>query len=515
MQQVLAGAPASELTVEFERREALVINMATARAIGVSPSFRVLTEAELLHEERTDIQRRLSLSGVVKEAEQVNLDLAAADREVAAGRAFVNQLRSPLLPQVGITGGGNFIDRDRASLGAGQNPQHLAFGTLAASQVIYSEELKGAWDAGKTNQRALEQSRNSTRLDVIEDAATSYLGVLRAKTIERIQKDNLDLTRSNLRLAQVRVEIGQAGRDEVYRWESQLSNNQRSVIDANAVRNVAEIQVNQVLNRPIEEPFVTTEVGLDDPELATSFEKLRPYVDSPASFDIYRNFMTAEAFAQSPEVRELEYLVQSNQRIVKLSRRAYYIPGIQASASGTYLGRYGEGSAAPPPPLDSFFTNPYNWQLSITGTYDIFNGGFRESRLSQAREDLRQFETRLAAVRQRVEQRVRSELHLAGASFVGIDLSLDSARAARQNLELVQASYAEGVVDILRLLDAQNWALSADLASANAIFNHLSDLMRVQRAVGKFDYYRSPEDRQEFLNRLDEFFKNAGYEVRK
>ena len=515
IQQVLLGEPAAMQPVGFQRREALVINMATARAIGVSPAFLTLTGAELVHEERTDIPRTLSLSGVVREAEGVNLDLAVANQQIAVGEQIVRQTRSPLLPQFGISGGGVFIDKDRSSFGAGQNPQRLAYGELGASQLLYSNNAHTNYQVEKHNQRAREEVRNAVRLDVIEDASLSYLDVLRTRTVEDIQKANLTLTRSNLELAQVRVEIGQAGRDEVFRWESQLSNNRRSVIDVNARRNQAEIQLNRTLNRPLEEPFLTEEAGLDDPEFVTSFEQIRPYVESPASFDIFRNFMTGEAFAQSPEVRQMEDLLRATQRSLEGSKRAYYIPDVTASATGTYLGRFGTGSTAPDPPLASLWTNPYNWNISVTGTYDIFNGGFREAQVSRDQEALRQFELDLQATRLRVEQRVRTALHLAGSSFAGIDLAQDAASAARRNLDLISDSYAEGVVDILRLLDAQNWALSADLAAANAIYNHLSDMMRVQRAVGRFDYYRSPQDRQDFLNRLDEYFQNAGYQVKK
>jgi outer membrane protein len=515
MQQVLAGEPAAEQPVEFVRRETLAINMDTARAIGVSPTFLIMTEAELINEERTDVQRTTSLAEVVREAENVNLDLAVADQRVAIGKQLVRQARSPLLPQVGISGGGTFIDKDRANLGAGQNPQRLAFGDLSFSQLLYSNDAHTAFQVETNNQRAREEDRNGVRLDVIGEVSSSYLDVLRAKTVERIQQDNLELTRTNLELARVRVEIGQAGREEVYRWESQLANNRRDVIDTNAARNQTEIQLNRVLNRPVEESFITVEAGLDDPDMVVSFEQLRPYVQSPAAFDVFREFMNGEAEAQSPELRQVENLLRSAQRSLVGSKRSYYIPDVSAGASGTYLGRYGAGSTRPDPPLDSFFTNPWNWQLSVTGSYTIFNGGFREARLSGDQEAVRQFELDLQATKQRVDQQVRSALHSAGASFAGIDLAQDAAEAARRNLDLVSESYAEGVVDILRLIDAQNWALSADLVAANAIYNHLLDMTNVQRAVGRFDYFRSAVDRQEFLTRLDEFFRNAGYEVRK
>ena len=58
-------------------------------------------------------------------------------------------------------------------------------------------------------------------------------------------------------------------------------------------------------------------------------------------------------------------------------------------------------------------------------------------------------------------------------------------------------------------------ALVDDLVAANAIFGYLLDLMGVQRAVGQFDYYRSPQDRQNFLSRLDNYFQSVGFQVRR
>ncbi len=515
MQQILEGTNASELSVDFARRSSLTINMATARAIGVSPPQVMLIDANLLHEEIGKAARSLSLGAVVREAENVNLDLAVADRNVAAGLRLVKLARSALLPQIGISGGGNFIDKDRSRLGAGQNPQRLAFGSVSASQLIYSDDVKASYEIEKRFQTRRVEERAQVRLDIIQEAAEAYLNVLRAKTIERVQKDNLQLTRSNLELARVRVEIGQAGREELYRWQSQIAVNKRDVVDAVALRSEAEIALNRVLNRPIEEIFVTREAGLDDPALVTSFQQLRPYIERPKGFALLRDFMTQEAFRQSPELRQLDAAVRAQQRELTAAKRSFYVPRVGATAEGTYLGRYGEGGAPPPPPFDTFFTNPYNWSVSITGSLPVFQGGAQHARLGRAREELRRITTEREAVKQRIEERVRAVLHRANASFIGIDLARDAADAAWRNLDLVKARYAEGIADILTLLDAQNQALTAELRAANAVFDYLLDQTGVQRAVGRFDYYRSAQDRQEFLNRLDEYFRQAGYPVRR
>ena len=84
VQEILMGENAAELPVAFSKRHSLTINMATARAIGVYPSLDYMTGAKLLNEERTDIERKVTLDQIVSEALTANLDLVVAEREVAA-----------------------------------------------------------------------------------------------------------------------------------------------------------------------------------------------------------------------------------------------------------------------------------------------------------------------------------------------------------------------------------------------------------------------------------------------
>jgi len=513
IQQVLDGANAGDLPVDFRRAESRAVNMATARAIGVSPTFQAMTEIDLIHEEPPDVGRSLSLAQVVREASEVNLDLLAARRTVEAGLQLVSEARARLLPQFGIGASASAIDKDRADMLLGLNPQRRAAAGAEFNQLIYSEDVKAGYDIERNLQELRTEEREQLRLDVVLEGADSYLNVLRTKTVERIQKANLQLTRRNLELSRARVEIGQAGLDEVFRWESEIATNRRNVVEASAGRNQAGIAVNRVLNRPVEEGFLAVEAGSDDPELVTSFEQIRPYIESPGAFAVFRGFMAQEAFEASPELKQIDAVVLAQERELKASQRAFYVPTVGFSANAEYFGRGGVGSE-PNPELPIPFADQFNWNLLVNAGLPLFQGGALRARRSRAEIELDELTLQRDAARQRVDQRIRSILHQVQASFVGIDLTRDAADAAQRNLELVSEQYAEGIVDILRLLDAQNQALQADLAAANAVFDYLTELMGAQRAVGRFDYYRSPEDRASFLSRLDEFFQESGYRVR-
>jgi outer membrane protein len=514
VQSILLGTDAGQLPVTFPATERLTINMQTARAIGSSPKWSVLSEAEVLHELDDASGRMLSLSQTVREARNVNLDLAAADRKVAAGEQSVKEARAGLLPQVSVSAGAFGVDSDRAALSFG----NLGKGNLSAgaqvSQLIYSERVKAGYDAEKKVQVVREEERQQLRLDVIQEAAVAYLNLLQTKTFVRIERENLDLSRSNLELAIAREKSGRSSAADVYRWKNQIANNRRSLVEATAILNLAQIEVNRILDRPLEERFVTTEATLDDEGLRTSFLKLGPYIDNPLSFEVFRQFMVTEGLSASPELRQLVAAIGAQERVLKANRRRFYVPDIGASANVTQYKRYGTGV---PDFGDIDFTIPsidnLNWEVGVQATLPLTEGGGRRAAVREAREEVARLEIERDATQNRVDQRIRSAVHQAGASFVSIELAQEAAAAARSNLDLVIDSYSRGGANVITLLDAQATARVAEQVAANAIYKHLLDLMHVQRAVGRFDYFSSDEEQEQWLDRLNTYFIQVGRPV--
>lgn len=498
IQRILSGEAPGSLPVVFSRSQRLVIDMATARAIGVYPSWKVLTEARLLNQTPEPIARHLTLTGAIQEALQVNLDLAASARAVAAGEQEVRRARSRLLPQLEVAGSGLLIDEQGASpVQTGRS--FTGSGSLA--QVVYAEP---AW-AEMAIQHALQRSRQAEgeqrRLEVVQEAATAYLNVLRAKTFARVQKDNLELTHSNLEVALVRQSIGVAGAVEVFRWESQLATDRQRLIEANARHNQAEIALNRVLHRPLEEPFSVAETGLYDESLITCDPRFVKCIDNPHHFEIFRAFLAQEGLACAPELQRLDASIAAQERGLESARRAFWSPTAALQGSlATTLARGGAGAERENPAGDRY------WTLGLDLRLPLSTGGARLAASVEAREELERLRLERQALAERVEQRIRAALHQAGASYAGIGLSEEAAAAAHQGLELVEEAYGRGAVSILELLDAQNAAIAAAEGSANAVYNFLVDLMEVERALGKFYFSATPQERDQFFARLEKFF---------
>lgn len=514
VQSIQIGEPASKLPVGFAEGEQLVINMATARAIGKLPTWRVLAEAELLNRRRPN-RRKVSLEGALNEGLSGNLDLRIAVAALASGRAQVDRSRSNLLPQISVSLGGRVIDADRAAASNGLAPEGLLTGSAKLSQVIWSD---GAW-AGFTAEQHLQDSRDrqleSTRLDTAYTAATAYLDVLKAQSIETVRRANAQRTRQNLELARTRLALGQGAAYEVYRWESQLAIERREAINAQSRRHVAELTFNAVLNRPLEEGFETHEHGLEDPTF-DRVHALDRYFNTPTTFAIFRDFMVSEALAAAPELKQIDAAMAAQQRILTAARRRYWSPTLAAQGEiSHYIQRFGDGKSAPSfeiPGGGGFEfqqADDTNWSVALNLSIPLYEGGDRSAATRQAEAELTRLGLRRDLIAQAVDRRCRSALHIVGASSEGIDLTRRAAKAARKNLELVTDAYRRGATPLVNLIDAQDVTLEAEQGAALAVYQFLSDLMAVERATGRFDILSGAASRAAWLLRLQAYYKTA------
>ena len=507
--RMLLGESKRKIPLTVDHGEQLTINMATARAINVWPSFRVLTEAELLHEESENIGRQLSLYAVVREAAQVNLDLAAADRAVAAGIGAVQNARSSLLPQITIGSSGNLIDSDRAEGGFGNTPEKSMFATGSFEQLLYSDKAWTNYTVEQRRQEVRQAGRRQIELDVIQAAALGYLNVLKTKTIERIVKENLRLTRSNLELARVREQVGVAARDEVFRWESEIARGRIEVLDARAQRQQAAIGLNRILYHPLEEPFTTAEAGLQDPFLFHNIDRIFVYIDNPKNFQIFRDFQVREGFRLAPELQGLQARIAAQQRRLLNAERQFWAPDLVLKSDVSQ--RVAQGGDGQQPPIAGFDDQDRtNWNVELGLTFPLFEGGAKDATQTNALETLRRLQLERESRTGRIEERIRAANFEAGASSASIRLSREAYDAARKNLILVRDQYSSGIVDIIKLLNSQNAALVANLDAANAAYNFLIDIINIHRATGSFSYFESAESLEGWYQRLKDYFQEKG-----
>ncbi len=514
VQELLDGKKAKDLQTTFALGEKLSINMATARAIGVYPGWSILTEADLINEDDDRIIRTLNIHQAVAEAMSANPDLAVANRQVQAGIQRVQQAKSVLLPQVGLGTQASVIDDDRAAASMGAMPENQWTGSITATQLIYSDKAWANYEVEKYGQVSREQGRNAVELDIIQAASITYLDVLKAKNIERIQKNNLKLTRKNLERAQIRVSIGAAGPEEVYRWESQIADSRRLVLTAESISLDAISAVNRILNRPMREMFVAEEKDYEEPLSILPDRHMLTYMDNPHELGILRDFLVQEGLDISPELQQLDAAISAQDRRINLAKREFWLPSVSLFGDVTEtFDKSGAGSSPPSLGLNIPGKDDTDWTAGVMVSLPLYSGGGKSATLKRSREELSGLKYQRRATANSIETLVLNAVYLIRVSYPSIRLTADAADAAKRNLVLVTDSYVRGIKSIIDLIDAQNSSLVSDQQASNASYNFLIDLMRVQRSMGQFFLFAQEEERQAFMEKLDQFMATRGIQA--
>jgi len=516
-QRLLMEENSSSFQTEFSQAMRMTINMQTAREISVYPTWEQMTDAILLNEDVSNVERKLSITEVVETALARNLQIIARSQELKAGEQTVNRARANLKPKINAFARQSMLDDDRAEsiMTPAKHSTQIGAELLL---VLSSEQASANVDMQKLFQAARKEEERALLLDIIKDASIAYLNVLKTKTLQAIQRDNLEVTRANLEIARFREQVGTSGPAEVYRWEIQMASARQAVIDASAMRKKAEMSLNQILNASQEEEFTTADCDVFSEVFFPDYSRLAPYIDNVHGFKLFRDFLTADTFAFAPEIQQISRAVEAWQRGHRSARRRYNKPvvALQGNFSRT-VGESGIGKTKPamPAPFNSVFSYPdkNDWFVGLNVSIPLFEGGDRPAAVKEAEANLKKLETDREFLMQRLELNTRASLEDARASFSSIRLSGTRAEYAAKTLDLVQSAYTRGAVNILDLIDAQNASLVAREASTNSVFTFLSDFVKVCRAVGTFDFMLSPQTSSSWYERLEYFYRNGGGQV--
>ena len=501
VQRILLGDEPGSIDVRITDPQRLAINMRTAEAIGFYPRYAVLMDAEQLFGDELEQGEPLSLADAMTEALRRNLDLAAAKYDPLLAGEATRRARAALFPQLGVGVQAVRIDEDRASPLA--QAERSTDAEISGSQVVYSDGARAAWQIAGHLQSAADYGYQAQALDTLQAAASGYLNVLRARALERVQRSNLEVTRTNLELARLRQAIGASGRGDVLRWESQLATDRQNLVASESDRRVALVVFNRVLHRPQNRPFVPTDEDIAQSIALFQDERFRAFIDNAAVWGLFQEFRVDDMLRQAPELRELDWLITAQRRQVAAAKRRYYVPELTlGGTAGRNLVRSGAGSDLSMTGLDD-----ESWSVALSASWPLVTSGALKASLNTERYSLRQLEQGRAALAEQLEARTRAALHRASGTYPSLEFSAEAAASAAENLELVTDAYRTGAVTVTELIDAQNAALAADLRAVDARYAYLIDVVDILRATGDFTLLVDPGRTETWFQDVESYIR--------
>ncbi|NJB85935.1 outer membrane protein TolC [Lewinella marina] len=507
--RIMDGVPTARLSTDLTTYTSeLIINMATARRSGVYPNWETMAGATLLNPNDLTEAKVLTLQGAVLEGLANNLGYNLSTYDVALARSDLDIARSDLLPQFKAATTVTRLDGQTVASSFGQQGQYNWTANSTIDQVILSEPVLANIAINRFllegQQAALEQSQ----LDVVLNVATAYLNVLQSKVFADLQVQNLAVTRANLNAAQTKSQVGAVGATDVYRWESELALNNIEINQANAQLAQARYNLNQLLNRPINDEFRIPEFTGQDSLLGLMGQTILPLLNTPRDLDRLANFLAEEARRNLPALEQLDAAIRAQERQLLSAKRAFYLPTVAINGQYNYrVANYG----TVPLPEDLGFDfggedRPRStYTVALQVAIPIFQGGRRKFQAERARVAVLQVQTQRKDLENQLLQRLYSDVENMVASYRNLNLAREAAETSIKNFRIIEDLYRAGATNVTSLVDAQNVTLQSNINATNAGYQFVADFIALQRSTGSYQFLSSPAEQTDLLRRFMEF----------
>jgi NodT family efflux transporter outer membrane factor (OMF) lipoprotein len=401
-----------------------------------------------------------ALDDVVQRALAGNATVAAAEATLAQMQALVEARAGAEYPQVGLTAGVGAQRYGAQFLGTQPKPSPFKYFSVGPA-VSYALDYTGGTARGVERQQALadyqQQQVEAAYLAVSGNAVMEALRIasLRAQIAEAeaILADD----RENLRLVQVAFDAGSVSRLDILTAQSQLANDTTLLPPLRQQLDLARHALAVVLGEP------PASARLPDLDLDA--------VQLPHALPVG---VPSELAHRRPDILASEAQLHAATAAAGIATANLY-PQIVLTAST------GQQATS----LARLFDRASNvWSLAASLTAPLFDGGTLRAEQRAAFDAVR-------ASTQSYRQAVLTAFGQVADALAALDHDAESvealgrARAAAESaLALTRASYQEGNVGVLQVLDAERQYQQARLGYLKAVAQRYLDTARLLLALG-------------------------------
>ena len=408
----------------------------------------------------------LTLQQALQRADDVNLDLKAAQARVTQAKANVWKAWSGHLLQIGAAGtytvnntavsiplqvpaaGGNTM-----TVQATIQPKTQLAAQLQATQVLLAPQLWFAIQSAYRAEDAATYGVENARRDILFGVAQSYYMVASMKRLVDVATQLQEIAGRQARDADIRFKAGTIAKVAKLRSDIDLTRAEQDLLRARNSYQSARLSLAMLLDR--EPDFEVVEPA--EPELPADTSKLEQ-----AALDNRLDLKAA---------RSTEGVYLSLRRVSAMR----YLPSLAAFGRATYndpVGLTGQKEA---------------WAVGLSLNWTILDGGLREAELRDTSARIAEAEYSRRALENRARAEVRSAL-----------LDLESARAntikakeqrelAVENQRLVDVSFKAGAATAVEQADATSALRNAEVQYATESLQAQLAAVRVLRASGTFE----------------------------
>ena len=426
--------------------------------------------------------RSLSLEEAFRLAEPASDEVRIAQNAVLRAKGQYYQARASVLPQVTATANyqhqiknqfqaitDRFADPNAPPDTTPQpfNPISLLFASpntitlgLQASQPLYLDNRFAlAGRVARANESVAAFGFRTARAQLRYDIATAYFNAAIAEKFLQIAESTLVQNERTLQQTTLRRQVGTVAEYDLLRSRVARDAQRPQLIQAQQARDVATLQLKQILNLPLTEPLVlATPVQDADMELAMTASRLDNEARPTPGNGLNKGPLTMPSLAvkdtaplQRTAVRQAMAAVEVQKGAVQ-NAKLQRMPSLTLATNYTRTG-YPSNSQVIPRTFADFYPA---WNVSLGLSLPIWTSGRISGDVMVAKANLADAEARLhqgtRAAALDVQLALRS-MEQAEANWLS---SVGTEEQAMKAVEIAEVRYSNGISTQLELTDIRN-----------------------------------------------------------
>ena len=265
-----------------------------------------------------------SLEACINYAYANNLQLKQKMEEQEARKVELHTSKHSWLPAVNANMGQSFqFGRSTSKSGVivDQNAANTTFNINLDMPIFDGFKIPNDIAARKLDLQAAIESLNKAKEDLAVNIASYYLQVLYNKELQRVAQLQVDLDREQVNKTEAMVNVGKVPLSQLYDIKAQLARDEVTLTEATNNVQLALLDLAQSL-----------ELERSD----RSFDVVTPQITDAVAENMSSILPPETIFDQAvtfkPQIKEQEYLLESQKRMLKVAQAGYY-PKLNFGAS--------------------------------------------------------------------------------------------------------------------------------------------------------------------------------------
>lgn len=327
---------------------------------------------------------------------------------------------------------------------------------VTATMSVFDFATLRRYQASKTSLEASKADRDSTRDQVTQQVARTYLTAVRADDNVTTAKSNLDLSDALLKVARNQKDAGSGTGIDVVRAQVQQANDRQRLVVAELDRNQAYLQLSRV-------------IGIDLAKTVTLTDRMSYIAVDATAID--SALTTANAARED---------LKAQSKRVDAARLNYSAAKMESLPS---VGAEGDIGPIGTSVDNARVTRTVGFSVKIP----VWDSGRRASQREDSRSQWKQEQIRLKDLREQVSLDVRLAADALRSAETEIAVAKEGLALSEQELAQARRRFENGVASSIEVTDAQTRLQRARDNQISALFAH--NLARIDwfAALGKIE----------------------------